>query len=191
MKNKIINNQRTAWVKLFFAIQMLGAGLIAPVTAKDQNAVLDEVVVTGESGYLPRKAMTATKTDTPLKDIPASVVIIPKEVLRDQSAVTMNQAVYNISGVAPVMGGNYGFSDNYVMRGLRMRFLRDGLPDGPSFNGYLRTMTDVERVEALKGPGSALYGRSEPGGVINVSARISAQKIASAEAACAFSTTER
>jgi iron complex outermembrane receptor protein len=66
------------------------------------------------------------------------------------------------------MGGSYGFADRYLMRGLSQRFLRDGLPDGPSFNGYFRSMTDVERIEVLKGPASALYGRTEPGGLINI-----------------------
>ena len=51
-----------------------------------------------------------------------------------------------------------------MMRGLSMRFMRDGLPDGNTWNGYMRTNTDVESVEVLKGPGSAIYGRAEPGG---------------------------
>jgi iron complex outermembrane receptor protein len=115
-----------------------------------------------------RAAWTASKTETPLEDVPAAIVVVPREVLSQQNAQTMNEAVRNASGVTPVMGGSYGFADRYLMRGLSQRFLRDGLPDGPSFNGYLRSMTDVERIEVLKGPGSALYGRTEPGGVINI-----------------------
>lgn len=49
---------------------------------------------------------TGSKTDTPLRDLPASVVVIPKEVLRDQSVVTMNQAMTNVSGVQPQLGGS-------------------------------------------------------------------------------------
>ncbi|MEO8182021.1 MAG: TonB-dependent receptor [Deltaproteobacteria bacterium] len=115
-----------------------------------------------------RAARTASKTDTQLQDLPAAVVIVPEEVLHQQDAQTLDQAARNASGVTPVMGGSYGFADRYLMRGLSQRFLRDGLPDGPSFNGYFRSMTDVERIEVLKGPASALYGRTEPGGLINI-----------------------
>ena len=73
---------------------------------------------------------TGSKTDTPLRDLPASVVMIPKEVLRDQGVVTMNDAVTNASGVQPQLGGGYGFANNYKIRGLDMSFLRDGYRDG-------------------------------------------------------------
>jgi iron complex outermembrane receptor protein len=115
-----------------------------------------------------RSVRSASKTDTRLQDLPAAVVIVPDVVLEQQGAQTMNEAARNASGVTPVMGGSYGFADRYLMRGLSQRFLRDGLPDGPSFNGYFRSMTDVERIEVLKGPASALYGRTEPGGLINI-----------------------
>ena len=115
---------------------------------------------------------TGSKTDTPLRDLPASVVVIPKEVLRDQSVVTMNQAMTNVSGVQPQLGGGYGFANNYKIRGLDMMFLRDGYRDGTAQNGYWRTMADVESFEVLKGPGSALYGAGGgPGGSINLTSK--------------------
>ena len=115
---------------------------------------------------------TGSKTDTPLRDLPASVVVIPKEVLRDQGVVTMNEAVTNASGVQPQLGGGYGFANNYKIRGLDMMFLRDGYRDGMSQNGYWRTMADVESIEILKGPGSALYGAGGgPGGSINMTTK--------------------
>ena len=80
----------------------------------------------------------------------------------------MNEVVRNVSGVQPIYGGGYGYADNYVIRSLRMKFLRDGVSDGPTFVGYARSFSDVERVEILKGPGSAIYGRSEPGGIIKL-----------------------
>ena len=67
-----------------------------------------------------------------------------------------------------MFGGGYGLSDSYLIRGLPMRFLRDGLPDGPTFVGYRRTLADVASIEVLKGPGSALYGRAEAGGSVNI-----------------------
>lgn len=113
-------------------------------------------------------ARTGSKTDTPLRDIPASVSVVPAELLEEQGAYTMNDAMRNVSSVQPVMGGGYGFANNYTSRGLSLTFLRDELPDGPTQNGYFRTMYDVERIEVLKGPGSALFGPTGPGGTINV-----------------------
>ena len=111
---------------------------------------------------------TGSKTDTALRDLPASVVVVSGEDLAEQGVVTMNQAMDNVSGVQPIMAGGYGFADNYAIRGQAVRFMRDGLPDGTSQNGYARSMFDVERIEVLKGPGSALYGSGQPGGTINV-----------------------
>ena len=52
-----------------------------------------------------------------------------------------------------------------------MRFLRDGVPDGPPLFNYNRSFADVEGIEVLKGPGSAVYGSSAPGGVINLTSK--------------------
>lgn len=113
-------------------------------------------------------ARTGSKTDTPLRDIPASVAVVPAAILREQGAYTMNDAMRNISSIQPHMAGGYGFADQFTSRGLLMSFLRDGIPDGPAQNGYTRTMYDVDRIEVLKGPGSALFGAGNPGGSINM-----------------------
>jgi len=117
---------------------------------------------------VPERATTATKTDTPLIDIPASIQVVPKELLADQGAYSLDGVLKNVSGVTQAAGTNYGFFNSYQVRGLQQKFLRDGVPDGPSVNGYARTLTDVERVEVLKGPASALYGSAQPGGVVNI-----------------------
>ena len=122
-------------------------------------------------GYTPGVATTGSETATPIKDLPASVVVVPKEVISEQTGKTMNQVMRNVSSVQPVYGGGYSFADNYVIRGLRMRFLRDGVPDGPPLINYNRSFADVESIEVLKGPGSAVYGGSAPGGVINLTSK--------------------
>lgn len=147
------------------------AALTLPVSATAEEPTLPAIVVKGAqapAGSVHSAVQAGSKTDVPVKDLPASVVVVPKAVLRDQGVTDMNQAMSNVSAVQPVMGGGYGFANNYVIRGQAMRFLRDGYADGTSQNGYWRTFADVERVEVLKGPGSALYGASQPGGTINV-----------------------
>lgn len=121
---------------------------------------------------LSQPVQTGSKTDTPLQDLPASVVVVPQETLRSQGVTDLNRALQNVSGATPLFGGGYGFANNYTIRGLSVVFLRDGLRDASTQNGYWRTMADVEQIEVLKGPGSALYGSTGPGGAINLVSKI-------------------
>ncbi|QWE96821.1 TonB-dependent receptor [Cupriavidus sp. EM10] len=148
------------------------AAVLAQATSADQT--LPAVTVSGGKtlpGNPNESVTTGTKTDTPLRDIPAAVTVIPEEVLREQGAIDMTYALQNSAGVQAQLAGGYGFANNYTIRGLAMRFLRDGYPDGPSQNGYYRTMYDVDRIEVLKGPGSALYGSGQPGGTVNIATK--------------------
>jgi iron complex outermembrane recepter protein len=148
---------------------ILCALLLAPSAwASEESDASDadnaSIIVTGAR----EPASTASKTGTAARDIPASIQVVSAAVVQEQGALVLNEVVRNVSGVQPIYGGGYGYGDNYVIRGLRMKFLRDGVADGPTFVGYARSFSDVERVEILKGPGSAIYGRSEPGGIINL-----------------------
>jgi iron complex outermembrane receptor protein len=142
---------------------------------QEKGAELPEIKVsTGRvrPGTLEDVARTGSKTDTPLRDIPASVAVVPASLLKEQGVIDMNDAMRNVSSVTPLMGGGYGFANNYTSRGLPLSFFRDDMPDGTSpQNGYYRTMYDVERIEVLKGPGSALFGSAGPGGSINMITR--------------------
>jgi len=113
-------------------------------------------------------ARTGSKTDVPLRDVPASVSVVPASLLEEQGVQTMNDALRNVSSLQPQLAGGYGFANNYNSRALSINFLRDDLPDGTTQNGYFHTMYDIERIEVLKGPGSALFGAGGPGGSINV-----------------------
>src|SRR4051812_26811853 len=127
------------------------AAIFLPATmAAAADAELPEIRATAmraRAGSPNDAVITGSKTDTLLKDLPASVVVVPKELLRQQGVLDMNRALENASGVQPMLAGGYGFANNYSIRGLPMRFLRDGNPDGTSQNGYWRTMYDIERIE--------------------------------------------
>lgn len=119
--------------------------------------------------HLPN-ASTATKTDTPIMETPASVRVVPQAVLRDQQVVRIEKALENVSGVitAPVNQGN---SDGFFIRGFFTDTIyRDGfmMPSELGGGTSKRDTANLERIEVLKGPGSILYGRSEPGGIINL-----------------------
>ncbi|MEH2179959.1 TonB-dependent siderophore receptor [Nostoc sp.] len=122
-----------------------------------------ELVVTGEQdGYTVPEASTATRTDTPLRDIPQSIQVVPQQVLKDQRITRINEAVRNVSGTSFTTG--YGNSENGVnIRGFNTNSLRDGFTNTSVFTNA----TNIEQVEVLKGPASVLYGEVEPGGVVN------------------------
>ncbi len=127
-----------------------------------------EIVVTGEQeeGYSVPNASTATRTDTPLRDIPQSIQVIPQQVLEDQQVVELNEALRNVSGVT-FSGTSYGFTYNFNIRGFENApTLRDGFRQFE--NTGVPETTNLERVEVLKGPASILYGEIQPGGVINL-----------------------
>lgn len=138
----------------------------------EKKAELPEIKITTgrvRPGTIEDVATTGSKTDTPSRDIPASIAVVPAALLREQGVIDMNDAMRNVSSVQPLMGGGYGFANNYTSRGLPLSFFRDNMPDGTApQNGYYRTMYDVERIEVLKGPGSALFGVAGPGGSINM-----------------------
>ena len=127
-----------------------------------------QVVVTGEQdGYAPGNATTATRTDTPLRDIPQSIQVIPQQVLEDQQVLQLEEAVRNVSGIAP--GNTFANTQDggFVIRGFPSfdLYLRNGFRDS---QGGFREFANIEQVEVLKGPASILYGNLEPGGVINL-----------------------
>ncbi|WP_298911056.1 TonB-dependent receptor [uncultured Nostoc sp.] len=133
-----------------------------PSASSDQPI---ELVVTGEQdGYSVPDASTATRTDTPLRDIPQSIQVVPQQVIKDQQVIRASEALRNVSGVQRSIPGG-GSNDRYTIRGFDQSVnLRDGFRDS---NAGLVETANLERIEVLKGPASVLYGNVEPGGVIN------------------------
>lgn len=140
---------------------------IAQAASADGDAI--RIVVTGEQdeGYFVPNASTATRTDTPLRDIPASIQVIPQEVIQDQGATNIREVVRNVSGVtfADAIGNR---AERFNLRGFQAEQFRNGFRN--STDAATRTQIDlanIERVEILKGPASVLFGRAEPSGIIN------------------------
>jgi iron complex outermembrane recepter protein len=128
-----------------------------------------EITVTAErekeTGYRVPNASTATRTDTPIRDIPQSIQIVPQQVLEDRQARRITDGLENVSGVNSIETA--GGSREYVtIRGFEnfANTLIDGVPgDINSDNSFV----NVERLEVLKGPASVLYGEGGLGGTIN------------------------
>ena len=133
-----------------------------------------EIIATGqaeeEDGYDVDEATTATRTDTPLRDVPQSIQVVPQQVIEDQGVTRISDALRNVSGVTPQRDiGNV--SDRFNIRGFEdARTLRNGFRSGLQDRGFAPVTVapnTVERIEVLKGPASVLYGQVEPGGLIN------------------------
>jgi len=134
----------------------------------DENELI-EIVVTGEqeTGYSVPNATSATRTDTPLRDIPQSIQVVPQQVIRDQQVTSLNEALRNVSGVT-FCGDVQSWGEEFNIRGFNnVPLLRDGFRRYGSFETFPE-VANLERVEVLKGPASILYGEIQPGGLINL-----------------------
>jgi iron complex outermembrane recepter protein len=117
--------------------------------------------------YVIPNAMAGTKTNTPIMETPLNVQVISKQVLKDQQVIKLDQALRNFSGLTTnkdLFGTNglflRGFESPILFRnGFRMDGM--GWDDGRQF-------ANVENIEVLKGSAATLYGRVEPGGIVNV-----------------------
>ena len=128
-----------------------------------------EIIVTANSTTPFDQPAAIDKTGVPIGDVPRSIQVVPRALIEQQGGTQVRDVLRDVSGLT--QGGQFafGFYDRFISRGLNVSFLDDGLPDGTSdLGGYVHSLTGVERVEVLKGPGSALYGSAEPGGTINL-----------------------
>lgn len=147
---------------------LLAAGSTLDVVAADPpDLQLPEIRVEGSAGdrrYRPGSATTATKTDTPLKEIPASLTVVPAQLIKDASLLSMGDLLRYVPGV--MMHQGEGNRDDVVLRGNRTNadFFINGIRDDAQ---VFRDVYNLERLEVLKGPAGVIFGRGGAGGVIN------------------------
>lgn len=151
-----------------------GLASLPTFAQENDTTVLDDVFVMADQDgegvrrYQARRSGSATKTDTPLDEVPQAVSVIPATVLDDLRSPRIEKALDYAGGVARQndFGGLTMYE--YSIRGLTTsEFYKDGF----SVNrGYMnpQDLSNVERIDVLKGPASSLYGRGDPGGTINI-----------------------
>jgi iron complex outermembrane receptor protein len=123
------------------------------------------------SGYAARRSATATKTDTPLSEVPQSISVIGAEQLRDQASPNMQEALRYTAGVRTETYGVDNRGDWFSLRGgSNGSTLIDGLRRPlTGYWGILRNEPYAfERIEVLRGPASVIAGQNGPGGVVNL-----------------------
>ncbi|MDV6344033.1 TonB-dependent siderophore receptor [Nitrosomonas sp. Is37] len=155
----------------------------AESTEPDANnsnvTVLPAVTVKGKSshhttGYVAKSSMTATKTDTPIIEIPQSISVITRNELDMRSVQNFTEALRYTPGVTV---DNFGFEprgfENLFMRGfnaLTTANFRDGLSQaaqGLFFGSFITDPYGMERIDVLRGPSAVMFGRGDAGGIVN------------------------
>ena len=149
------------------SISLAAGAFIASFAAHGQTTLPQVDVTAGEehgAHYAPANTTTAAKINAPLRDIPQTVNIVTQEVMRDQGARSVQDVMKGIPSVGLATGD--GQRDAIVIRGFTALYdiYLDGVRDDSQ---YFRDLYNIERVEVLKGPGAALYGRGSSGGLIN------------------------
>ncbi|WP_336884631.1 TonB-dependent receptor plug domain-containing protein [Nostoc sp.] len=142
-----------------------------PTQPSSQTDEPIELVVTGEQdGYRVEDSSTATKTDTPLRDIPQSIQVIPRQLIEDQRITRISDALRNVSGIQEPASTTRNVFDVPIIRGFTPNsdaILRNGLRERTSSRIPSET-ANLERIEVLKGPASVLYGQGSLGGTVNL-----------------------
>jgi catecholate siderophore receptor len=131
--------------------------------------VREAVTVTAPGGYQVPAISTATKTPTPLIDVPQSVTVVTSALIKDQMMMSVGDVMRYVPGVMVHQGENN--RDQIIMRGNSSSgdFFVDGVRDDVQ---YYRDLYNLDRVEALKGPNAMIFGRGGAGGVVNRVSRV-------------------
>lgn len=148
-----------------FAVSCANAQAQQPLAESAETLPAVTVRGAADAGYAVRNSVSATKTDTPLIETPFSVQVVPQEVIQDQQAYRLQDVVRNVSNT-------FSTSTSIAYEGLISRgFETVPFLDGTKTYFLILPVSNAERVEVFKGPAAAIYGRIEPGGMVNVVTR--------------------
>jgi catecholate siderophore receptor len=141
-------------------VQQTSAPVAAPAASFNQT----QDARTGTVGVYSNSTSVATKTSTPLVDIPQSLSVLTKDFIRDQAVRGLTDVTRYVPGVAVHQGE--GNRDELVIRGVgsSANFFVNGFRDDVQF---YRDLYNVQSVEVLKGPGALTFGRGVGGGLLN------------------------
>lgn len=141
---------------------------LAPVTVT--SGAEAETPTTPVTGFVAKRALSATKTDTPLLETPQAISVVTRDQMEAQGVQTLRQTTAYTAGAV----SNYFDSrvDSFNARGASVTQYQDGLLR--IYGTYNTSRPDpytLERVELLRGPTSVLYGQGSVGGVLNLTSK--------------------
>ena len=146
------------------SVEVTANGTEVPDITLSVEPVNTTVEVSDNAGYVALFTATATKTLTPLLDVPQSVTVVTRDLIQDQMMMSINDVVAYVPGVTSHQGENN--RDELIMRGndSSANFYLNGVRDDVQ---YYRDLYNIDRVEVLKGPNALIFGRGDSGGVVN------------------------
>jgi iron complex outermembrane receptor protein len=158
---------------------LLGASV--PASASVDDTLLPPVVVEGQRDsdtYVATTSTSGTRTDTPIIETPQSISVVTRKQIDDQKPRSISEALNYTPGVFTGVVGATNRYDYAALRGFTEtetdNILLDGLKllsDPGSFSSMQFDPYFVDRIDVLRGPASALYGRNAPGGVVALTSK--------------------
>lgn len=147
-----------------------GQTRLAPVVVEGEGGTGD---AEGFEGYAAKETGSATKDDVPLSKVPQAVSTVGSEQIADQGAKTVMEATRYAPGIRSETFGNDVRNDWFLIRGFSSQissYFLDGLQlqSSDSFATWKMNPFLLDRIDILRGPSGALYGASNPGGLINM-----------------------
>lgn len=144
---------------------LLASSAYADGKASDSASNIDqEIVVTATH------SVTATKTDTPLIEIPQSITVVTPQAIQDQGALSMQSALEYTAGVTNAGDDSRG-DFNVIRSFLAVNYL-DGLKREFGFVYLPRNeIYSLDRIDVLLGPAAVLYGAGSSGGLVNMESK--------------------
>ncbi|HEX2828506.1 MAG TPA: TonB-dependent siderophore receptor [Burkholderiales bacterium] len=139
----------------------------------EQDTTLPEIKVQdAQDNFRTDSTRSATRTETPLRDIPQFINTVPQALIRSQNASTLQEALRNVPGISyAAPEGGTQVNQVFFLRGFPIfdNLFVDGVRDLGEYN---RDLFATESVEVLKGPSALMFGRGNPGGVINQTSKV-------------------
>jgi outer membrane cobalamin receptor len=161
---------------LLFACFALLASLLLSLGGRSARAQPARSDTVGAATELPRVVVTATRRLETVRHTGRRVAVITAEDIAAQPALSLDEVLRSAPGVELQSRAGFGVQSDYTMRGSSFKgvlLLLDGVPlNDPQTGHYLSDfpvpLSEVARIEILRGPAAALYGPNAVGGVINV-----------------------
>ena len=133
-----------------------------------------QVRATQDIGYAVKNSSSATRIDTPIKEIPQSIQVVPRQLIDDQQNVTISESLKNVSGVVTNAEFSTPSFETTRIRGFAAEQLVDGFSQ--YYNaGDRESLINVDKIEVLKGANAVLFsgGSGSPvGGVVNITSKV-------------------
>lgn len=127
-----------------------------PGTEQEKPVILPELLIkqTREASYVTEQSSTATRIPAPIQDVPRSIGVVTRNVIEDQKAFRIDEAIRNVSGtsMSSTQGGRAG---DFMIRGFRsdLNVFKNGFREDSTYGARAsRDTANIESIEVVKGP---------------------------------------